>query len=82
MHVIGGTNGSGKSVVLSAIQAALGAKVKVTGRGDSITNLVKDGCHEARVKVNKWSAKGAKAACNISAAAGQCWHLEESREQQ
>ena len=61
VHVIGGLNGSGKSVVLSAMQAALGAKVKDTGRGDNIKDLVKDGCNQASVKVSRcWAV--AKAA--------------------
>jgi len=49
--VISGRNGSGKSAVLQAMQAALGSKAKDTGRGDNFKELIRTGCHEARVKV-------------------------------
>jgi hypothetical protein len=51
VNVISGRNGSGKSAVLQAMQAALGSKAKDTGRGDNFRELVRTGCHEARVKV-------------------------------
>jgi chromosome segregation ATPase len=50
--VISGQNGSGKSAVLQAMQAALGSKAKDTGRGDNFRELVRTGCHEARVKAS------------------------------
>lgn len=50
--MISGRNGSGKSAVLQAMQAALGSKAKDTGRGDNFRELVRTGCHEARVKVS------------------------------
>lgn len=49
--MISGRNGSGKSTVLQAMQAALGSKAKDTGRGDNFKELIRTGCHEARVKV-------------------------------
>lgn len=52
MNVISGRNGSGKSAVLQAMQAALGSKAKDTGRGDNFRELVRTGCHEARVKAS------------------------------
>jgi chromosome segregation ATPase len=51
VNVISGRNGSGKSAVLQAMQAALGSKAKETGRGDNFRELIRTGCHEARVKV-------------------------------
>jgi hypothetical protein len=36
------------------MQAALGSKAKDTGRGDNFRELVRTGCHEARVKVCLW----------------------------
>lgn len=51
VNVISGRNGSGKSAVLQAMQAALGAKAKDTGRGDNFRELVRTGCNEACVKV-------------------------------
>jgi recombinational DNA repair ATPase RecF len=51
VNIISGSNGSGKSAVLQAMQAALGAKAKDTGRGDNFRELVRTGCHEAKVEV-------------------------------
>jgi chromosome segregation ATPase len=49
--VVSGRNGSGKSAVLQAMQCALGAQVRKTGRTDKIAQLVRTGCHEAKVQV-------------------------------
>jgi hypothetical protein len=55
--VISGKNGSGKSAALQALQVALGARVKETGRADKFTNLIRtadtgeEAVLEARVKV-------------------------------
>ena len=51
VNIISGSNGSGKSAGLQAMQAALGAKAKDTGRGDNFRELVRTGCSEAKVKV-------------------------------
>lgn len=51
VNVISGRNGSGKSAVLQAMQAALGSKAKETGRGDNFRELIRTGRQEARVKV-------------------------------
>lgn len=51
VNIISGQNGSGKSAVLQAMQAALGAKAKDTGRGDNFRQLIRTGCNEARVLV-------------------------------
>jgi predicted ATPase len=53
VNVISGRNGSGKSAVLQAMQAALGAKAKDTGRGDNMGALVRTGCQQASVKVRQ-----------------------------
>ena len=38
-----GTNGSGKSTILAAIQVALGSNAKTTGRGKNLGELVRRG---------------------------------------
>ncbi|WIA29640.1 hypothetical protein OEZ86_012127 [Tetradesmus obliquus] len=55
VNVVSGSNGSGKSAVLQAMQCALGAKAKQTGRGDKNGELVRTGCHEAKVQVTLWN---------------------------
>jgi chromosome segregation ATPase len=49
--VVSGRNGSGKSAVLQAMQCALGAQARKTGRADKIAQLVRTGCREAKVQV-------------------------------
>jgi len=46
-----GTNGSGKSAVLQAVQFCLGVSAAKTGRAGSNQNFIKSGCHEAKVGV-------------------------------
>jgi hypothetical protein len=44
-----GTNGSGKSAVLQAIQFCLGVPAAKTGRAGANVNFIRSGCHEAKV---------------------------------
>eukprot|EP00878_Enallax_costatus_P016132 GHUV01016921.1.p1 GENE.GHUV01016921.1~~GHUV01016921.1.p1 ORF type:complete len:414 (+),score=157.49 GHUV01016921.1:157-1398(+) len=55
VNVISGSNGSGKSAVLQAIQSCLGVKAKDTGRGDNMKGFVRTGCHECKVQVTIWN---------------------------
>jgi structural maintenance of chromosomes protein 6 len=43
VNFITGSNGSGKSAIVSAVQLCLGATAKVTGRGSSLAGFVKEG---------------------------------------
>jgi hypothetical protein len=43
MNFITGQNGSGKSAIVAAIQLCLGATAKRTGRGDSLSRLIREG---------------------------------------
>lgn len=52
VNVISGSNGSGKSAVLQAIQNCLGVKAKDTGRGENMKDFVRTGCHESKVQVS------------------------------
>lgn len=51
VNVISGTNGSGKSAVLQAIQNCLGVKARDTGRGDSMKDFVRKGSYDCKVQV-------------------------------
>jgi len=51
VNVVSGSNGSGKSAVLQAMQCCLGVKARNTGRGENIKQFVKTGENEATVKV-------------------------------
>jgi chromosome segregation ATPase len=53
VNVVSGSNGSGKSAVLQAMQCALGAQARKTGRADKNSELVRTGCHEAKVQVRR-----------------------------
>ncbi len=53
--LISGTNGSGKSAVLQALQVCLGASARSTGRSASLGNFIRTGAHEARVQVTLWN---------------------------
>lgn len=55
VNVVSGTNGSGKSAVLQAVQACLGASAKVTGRATSMGDFVRTGSDEALVSVELWN---------------------------
>src|SRR5688572_19062423 len=48
---IGGSNGAGKSAILSAITLCLGGTAKDTNRGTSINKFVQDGKREAIVAI-------------------------------
>ncbi|KAK9816925.1 hypothetical protein WJX72_007128 [[Myrmecia] bisecta] len=52
---ISGTNGSGKSAVLQAIQQALGVRAADTGRGTKQRAFIKEGCQQAAVTVKLWN---------------------------
>jgi hypothetical protein len=56
VNVVSGTNGSGKSAVLQAVQACLGASAKQTGRAASMGDFVRTGAGEALVSVELWNA--------------------------
>eukprot|EP00878_Enallax_costatus_P044063 GHUV01052231.1.p1 GENE.GHUV01052231.1~~GHUV01052231.1.p1 ORF type:complete len:152 (-),score=27.96 GHUV01052231.1:73-528(-) len=61
VNVISGSNGSGKSAVLQAIQSCLGVKAKDTGRGDNMKGFVRTGCHECKVQVgHDWLQRGSE----------------------
>lgn len=47
VNVISGTNGSGKSAMLQALQLTMGAKAKDTGRAGAAAQLVRTGCNAA-----------------------------------
>jgi len=49
VNFIGGQNGTGKSAILSAIQAGLGAKASDTHRGSNLGSLVRTGASEAKI---------------------------------
>lgn len=51
VNVVSGSNGSGKSAVLQAMQCCLGVKARSTGRGDNLKQFIKSGEHDATVKV-------------------------------
>ncbi|KAF6260374.1 hypothetical protein COO60DRAFT_1700367 [Scenedesmus sp. NREL 46B-D3] len=55
VNVVSGSNGSGKSAVLQAMQCALGAQARKTGRADKNSELVRTGCSEAKVQVTLWN---------------------------
>jgi len=51
VNFITGRNGSGKSSILVAISVGLGSNIRITGRGTSLSSLIKDGQSEAQVIV-------------------------------
>lgn len=51
VNVISGSNGSGKSAALQAMQCCLGVKARNTGRGENIKQFIKSGEHETTVRV-------------------------------
>lgn len=55
VNFISGTNGSGKSAVLQALQICLGATARETGRGRSLRELIRTGCDEATLRVTVWN---------------------------
>jgi len=52
---ISGTNGSGKSATLQALQCALGVDARKTGRATSQKGFIRTGAHEAIIKVTIWN---------------------------
>ncbi|KAL4422537.1 hypothetical protein ABPG75_008734 [Micractinium tetrahymenae] len=52
---VSGTNGSGKSAVLQALQCALGVKASTTGRANSFKRLIRTGTNEATIRVTVWN---------------------------
>ncbi|KAL4424708.1 hypothetical protein ABPG77_000051 [Micractinium sp. CCAP 211/92] len=52
---VSGTNGSGKSAVLQALQCALGVKASSTGRATSFKRLIRTGTNEAVIRVTVWN---------------------------
>ncbi|CCK69031.1 DNA repair protein SMC6 KNAG_0B06010 [Huiozyma naganishii CBS 8797] len=51
LNFIVGNNGSGKSAILTAITVGLGAKAAETNRGNSLKDLIKEGCHRAKIAI-------------------------------
>ena len=51
VNFITGRNGSGKSSILVAISVGLGSNIRITGRGTSLSSLIKDGQSEAQIIV-------------------------------
>ncbi len=49
--LVSGTNGSGKSAVVQALQACLGASARNTGRATSVAQFIRTGAAAARVEV-------------------------------
>lgn len=52
---ISGTNGSGKSATLQALQCALGVDARKTGRATTQKGFVRTGAHEAIIRVTIWN---------------------------
>lgn len=52
---ISGTNGSGKTAVMNAIQVCMGATARETGRASSATAFVRTGCPAAVAAVTIWN---------------------------
>lgn len=55
VNVVSGTNGSGKSAVLQALQACLGASARETGRGTNLAGFIRSGAPDAKVAVTLWN---------------------------
>lgn len=52
---VSGTNGSGKSATLQALQCCLGVKASKTGRAGSFKTFVRSGANQAIVRVTLWN---------------------------
>lgn len=52
LNFIVGNNGSGKSAILTAITIGLGAKASDTNRGNALKDLIKEGCHSAKITLH------------------------------
>ncbi|GBF90900.1 structural maintenance of chromosomes [Raphidocelis subcapitata] len=55
VNFISGTNGSGKSAVLQALQICLGATARETGRGRNLRELIRTGADAATLQVAIWN---------------------------
>ncbi|SCU94392.1 LAME_0F07294g1_1 [Lachancea meyersii CBS 8951] len=51
LNFIIGSNGSGKSAILTAITVGLGAKATDTSRGSNLKEFIREGCSSARVEI-------------------------------
>ncbi|CCE61756.1 hypothetical protein TPHA_0B00840 [Tetrapisispora phaffii CBS 4417] len=51
LNFIVGNNGSGKSAVLTAITIGLGAKASDTNRGNSLKDLIREGCNSTKITI-------------------------------
>lgn len=52
LNFIVGNNGSGKSAILTAITVGLGARAMDTNRGNSLKDLIREGCHSTKVRLH------------------------------
>lgn len=51
LNFIVGNNGSGKSAILTAITVGLGAKASETNRGNSLKDLIRNGCYSTKITI-------------------------------
>ncbi len=58
MNFISGSNGSGKSASLQALQCCLGVKARDTGRATKAEQFIKTGCSHAVAAVSLWNTGG------------------------
>ena len=49
LNFIVGNNGSGKSAILTAITIGMGAKASDTNRGNSLKDLIREGCNSSKI---------------------------------
>ena len=49
--LVSGTNGSGKSAVMQALQVCLGVSARSTGRGTNLSGFIRSGAVDAKVQV-------------------------------
>ncbi|PRW20506.1 structural maintenance of chromosomes 6B isoform A [Chlorella sorokiniana] len=52
---VSGTNGSGKSAALQALQCCLGVKASDTGRANTFKKLIRTGADEAIIRITLWN---------------------------
>ena len=53
--LVSGTNGSGKSAVMQALQVCLGVSARNTGRAPSLHHFIRTGADAAKVQVTLWN---------------------------
>lgn len=51
LNFIVGNNGSGKSAILTTITVGLGAKASETNRGNSLKDLIRNGCYSTKITI-------------------------------